>query len=330
MVLQNMNYGCCRLLTVNGNTFARARSWNSVASASLVPQFCNSKSVHNDSTSPRPVKLAYTLYESVHTSTDDAKSPVAIMHGLFGSKNNWNSLSQAIHKRTTRKVICVDARNHGDSPHSAEMTYKHMAEDVVHLLKDLGFEKSILLGHSMGGSAMMYTALSYPELVEKLIVVDMSPVRVSPSLTEMGKIFEAMRSVSFEDNTTLLRARRSVDEQLAKVITAPALRQFLMTNLVEAEPGKYRWRVNLPVLEHSFHARIATFPNVSGKTYNGPTLFIGGRKSDYIRVEDHDAIKQLFPTARIVYIEGANHWVHADKPAEFLDLATEFINQRHP
>lgn len=328
MVLQNVNHGCCRLLRMNRNIFALARNRDSVA-ASLLTQFCYRKNVHIDSAPPRPVKLAYTLYESIQASKDDEKAPITIMHGLFGSKNNWNSLSQAIHRKTSRKVICVDARNHGDSPHSPDMSYMHMAEDVVQLLNDLGFKKSILLGHSMGGSAMMYTTLSYPELVEKLIVVDMSPVRVSPSLTEMGKIFKAMRSVSFEENTTLLRARRSIDDQLAKVITAPALRQFLMTNLVEAEPGKYQWRVNLPVLEESFHTRIASFPNVAGKTYKGPTLFIGGRKSDYIRVEDHDAIRGLFPTARFVYIEGANHWVHADKPAEFLDLSTEFINQKH-
>lgn len=122
-------------------------------------------------------------------------------------------------------MIAVDARNHGDSPHSSEMSYKHMAQDIVQLLNDLELEKAILIGHSMGGSAMMYLALHYPELVEKLVVVDMSPARASPSLPEMVKIFKVMRSMALDGSPSLSKARKMAEEQLAQVVKPLALRQ---------------------------------------------------------------------------------------------------------
>jgi len=258
-------------------------------------------------------------------------APVLIMHGLFGSKTNWNSLSKSIQQRTKRKVIAVDARNHGDSPHSPDMTYTHMAKDVVHLMENLELKKAIVVGHSMGGAAMMCVALDYPELVEKLAVVDMSPVRTSDSLAAMGDIFDAMLSVDIKSGEPLSVSRKLVDRQLAENIHSEALRQFLLMNLVEYEPGKCRWRVNLTVLAKNFAHQIAKFPISPGSTvtFDGPTLFIGGEKSDYIRKEDHLTIKSLFPRAEFRYIPGAGHWVQSDKPAEFLEIIISFINERN-
>ena len=122
-------------------------------------------------------------------------------------------------------MITVDARNHGDSPHSPDMSYQHMSEDIVHLIKDLNVEKVVLIGHSMGGSTMMYTALNFPELIEKLIVVDISPVRVSPSLTEMIKLFQAMKTVILDGIPTLSKARKMADEQLSLTIQSERIRQ---------------------------------------------------------------------------------------------------------
>lgn len=289
-----------------------------------------SQCLRNNLLSTAPVKLSYTSYESIKENkrNPNKEYPIIIMHGLFGSKNNWNTLSKSIHRKTKRKVIVVDARNHGDSPHSSNMSYKDMAEDVIQLLNDLGFERAVLVGHSMGGSAMMYTALNFPQHVEKLAVVDMSPIRTSPSLLQIKKIFEAMDLVTADGSPTLSKARKIVDQQLEKSIKSSALRQFLIANLIEVDSGKYKWRVNLPVLEQAFSTQIAVFPKVDSKIYANPTLFIGGANSDYIQVEDHNAIKKLFPLAEFHYIAGANHWVHADKPIEFVDLLTNFIN--HP
>ncbi|XP_032668342.1 protein ABHD11-like isoform X2 [Odontomachus brunneus] len=227
-------------------------------------------------------------------------------------------------------VIAVDARNHGDSPHTSDMSYKDMAEDIIHLMHDLGLEKALLVGHSMGGSAMMYTALNYPHNVEKLVVVDMSPVSASPNLLQMTTIFEAMRSVNVDGSPNLSKARQMVNKQFARFIKPLALRQFLAANLVEVDSGKYKWRVNLPVLEQAFSTQIAVFPNVGRKIYLGPTLFIGGGNSDYIRLKDHNAIRTLFHRAEFHYINGANHWVHADNPVEFLNILTNFINRPLP
>lgn len=224
-------------------------------------------------------------------------------------------------------MIAIDARNHGDSPHSSDVSYNCMAQDIVRLLKDLSIEKAVLVGHSMGGSTMMYVALNYPELVEKLVVVDISPIGSTPNVRAMMNIFQAMRSVTLEGSVSLSKARKITDEQLANVVHSVAIRQFLLTNLVEAETGKYKWRINLPALEQNFATKIAVFPDVGNKTFNGPTLFLGGSNSDYIRIEDHAAIKKLFPAAEFHYVIGAGHWVHADKPTEFLTSLTTFVNQ---
>ncbi|XP_031835129.1 sn-1-specific diacylglycerol lipase ABHD11 [Nomia melanderi] len=309
-----------RYLIITRNVFIQHWRQDFISTSSLS---CNH--IHKNSNSVMPVKLAYASYESM--KEEASKHPIIIMHGLFGSKNNWNMLSKSIHQQTDRKVITVDARNHGDSPHSSDMTYKHMAKDIVQLMNDLGFEKSILLGHSMGGSTMMYVALHYPELVEKLVVVDMSPVRTSPQLKEMEKIFHAMRSVNLNGNPTLTKTRRMAEEQLMDTIKSVSLCQFLIMNIVEADVGKYKWRINLPVLEQNFLTQIAVFPYVKSKVYKGPTLFVGGGLSDYIKVEDHNKIKQLFPSGKFIYINGANHWVHADKPTEFVNTVVNFINQ---
>ncbi|XP_006609507.1 protein ABHD11 isoform X1 [Apis dorsata] len=316
--------GICRYLIISRNIFLHYRRQDFVITSSFI-SYLSSKQIRNNS-NVVPVKLAYVSYESMDGNKNALKYPIIIMHGLFGSKTNWNTLSKTIHQKTDRKVITIDARNHGDSPHSTNMTYSHMAQDVVQLMNDLGFEKSILLGHSMGGSAMMYVALNNPERVEKLIVVDMSPVRTSPHLKDMNKIFKAMNSINLDGNKTLTKARNMVKHQLANVIKQLAICEFLAMNLVEADIGKYKWRVNLPIIEKNF-PQIATFPDVGSKFYNGLTLFIGGSNSDYIKVEDHDKIKQLFPSARFTYINGANHWVHADKPGEFLKITINFINE---
>lgn len=127
------------------------------------------------------------------------------------------------------QVITIDARNHGDSPHAPQMSYHHMTEDIALLLRDLEINKVILVGHSMGGGAVMYTALSYPELVEKLIVVDFCPVKTSPSLLSMIKLFEAMRMVSLDGTPSLSKARKLADEQLSVAIKSNAIRQVYKT-----------------------------------------------------------------------------------------------------
>ncbi|KAL0266382.1 UNVERIFIED_CONTAM: hypothetical protein PYX00_008934 [Menopon gallinae] len=276
-----------------------------------------------------PIKMAYTSYEATKLN-DDKHVPVIIMHGLLGSKSNWNSLSKAIHNKTKKKIIAVDARNHGESPHTKELTYNHLAADVRALVSDLNLTKATMIGHSMGGRTMMLVALRYPELVHKLVVVDISPLGTSPSLNHMTKYFEAMKLVKIEPKVPLSLARKSADFQLSTYISVsldPGLRQFLITNLVENDGGKYKWRVNLDSIISNFQTNISSFPPVGSAQFIGPTLFIGGGNSDYLRKEEESGIKKLFPNASFSYIPEAGHWVHAEKPEEFLKIVTTFLQE---
>ncbi|XP_071447964.1 sn-1-specific diacylglycerol lipase ABHD11-like isoform X1 [Hetaerina americana] len=289
---------------------------------------CASEVAESTGKDVTPVKMAYTSHESTKGPAEANSLPIIIMHGLLGSRNNWVSLSKALHNLTLRKIITVDARNHGDSPHNSEMSYHHLAEDVRALMENLNIPKASLIGHSMGGRAMMLAALKYPTLVENLVVVDISPVGNSPSLNVMKSYFEAMKNIKLEHNIPLSAARKAVDEQLRSTIKEQMLRLFLATNLVE-DNGSFRWRVNLEAISENFFSNIAIFPISAPPSisYKGPTLFVCGEKSDYVRAEDHSQIKEYFPNAVFKYIPDAGHWVHADKPHEFLDIVFQFIQE---
>lgn len=273
------------------------------------------------------VDLAYSSYEF----TDDTSSlpPLVILHGLLGSKNNWNSMSKAIHKTTGRKVISIDARNHGDSKHSPQHTYLHMAHDVIKLLKKLEISKVSVLGHSMGGRTAMVLSLLCSDLVSSLIVVDISPVKTSPQIFSMANLFDAMVAVSIRSGIAMSKARKLADEQLKPVIPDVNLRNFLITNLVQTNNGSYAWRVNIPALKENFQQSIATFPaSLKGLQYAGPTLFIGGSLSDYIGKSDLPEIQEYFPLADLIFIEGAGHWVHSQKPEKFLEIVCKFLTEK--
>ncbi|XP_063628616.1 sn-1-specific diacylglycerol lipase ABHD11-like [Cydia splendana] len=274
------------------------------------------------------VDLSYASYESTE-SENNPLPPLVILHGLLGSKNNWNSTSKAIHRTTGRKVISVDARNHGDSRHSSQHSYVHMAHDVMNLLKKLELSKVSVLGHSMGGRTAMVLSLLCSDLVSSLIVVDISPVKTSPQINTMASLFDAMSNVSVRPGIAMSKARKVADEQLKSITPDINLRNFLITNLVQTHTGAYTWRVNLPALKENFTAHISNFPSsLKGLQYCGPTLFIGGSLSDYIGKNDLPEIQEYFPLAELVFIEGAGHWVHSQKPQPFLETVCKFLKEK--
>ncbi|CAH1994444.1 unnamed protein product [Acanthoscelides obtectus] len=231
----------------------------------------------------KPVKLSYATYESTTSDRSNQAAPLVIMHGLFGSKSNWNSLCKVYQQKChpQRKIVAIDSRNHGDSPHSDEHTYAHLAADIKALLEQLGIEKAALLGHSMGGRAVMLFALKYPELVDRLIVEDISPITTSPNLDSMPSLFQAMEGVTLPSSIPMSQARAMVDEQLTKYIFNKPLRAFLLTNLVATDSGSYTWRINIPVLMKNFN-NVARFPIVNDVCYDGPVLFVAGKESDFV------------------------------------------------
>ncbi|XP_074870097.1 sn-1-specific diacylglycerol lipase ABHD11 isoform X2 [Carettochelys insculpta] len=266
--------------------------------------------------SAAPLPLSYMVFDG-----STPQSPLVFLHGLLGSKSNFRAIARALVQRTGRKVLTVDARNHGDSPHSPTMSYEAMSLDVQRLLRQLHLPKCVLIGHSMGGKTAMTLALQQPDLVERLVSVDISPTE-SVAVTNFQAYISAMRRVSIPNGIPRSTARRLAEDQLYPAVQASAVRRFLLTNLVEVE-GRYMWRVNLEAISQHM-ADIMGFP-VFHMPYPGPTLFLAGSDSSYVSSEDYPEIERLFPKAEIHYITGAGHWVHADKSQEFITAICNFL-----
>ncbi|KAF5906995.1 protein ABHD11, partial [Clarias magur] len=229
----------------------------------------------NDSTatSTSHVNLSYDVYDGKEDGI-----PLVFLHGLFGSKSNFHAIAKSLVQRTGRKVLTVDARNHGHSAHSPDLTYEAMTNDLKHLLNQLHIGKCILIGHSMGGKTAMTTALSQPSLVERLVVVDISPVPTSGRIFMKGYI-EAMKEVKVPSSIPRSTARRLAEDQLRNHVKEHSVRHFLLTNLVE-QNGHYAWRINLEAISNHL-MDLMGFPEFS-TTYDGPTLFLGGSNSEYL------------------------------------------------
>ncbi|XP_056093084.1 protein ABHD11 [Rhinichthys klamathensis goyatoka] len=262
------------------------------------------------------VNLTYDVFDGTVDST-----PLVFLHGLFGSKSNFHSIAKSLVQRTGRKVLTVDARNHGKSPHSPVLTYEAMTYDLTHLLGQLHIGKCVLIGHSMGGKVAMTTALSQPNLVEGLVVVDISPSQTS-ARTNFHAYIQAMKEVKIASDIPRSTARRQAEDQLRKIVKERSVRQFLLTNL-EEQNGDYGWRINLEAISNHLED-IMAFPDFK-TTYEGPTLFLGGSSSAYISSEDYPEIQRLFPSADIQYIPDASHWIHADKPLDFISSIITFL-----
>lgn len=246
----------------------------------------------------------------------DGPVPLIVLHGLFGSSDNWRS-----HLRQwgeTRRVIAIDLRNHGHSPHRHGMRYKEMAQDVIATLDRLEIETFELLGHSMGGKVAMTLARLHPERVARLIVADIAPIAYEHGHDD---IFSAHRLV--ED--ALPESRREADEAMKLELGNPTTRQFLSTNLVRDDQGILGWRVGLDEIEAGYSDIIAA-PD-GDAPYEGPTLVLRGERSNYVPDESRAAILAIMPAAEIVTLEGAGHWLHAEQPGPFSEAVLAFLDR---
>jgi pimeloyl-ACP methyl ester carboxylesterase len=250
----------------------------------------------------------------LHSKETGQGTPLLLLHGLFGSSDNWYYLSQtfAVHYR----VFAFDQRNHGQSPHSPEMNYSLLADDLAEFMAAHNLSSAIVLGHSLGGKTAMQFALQYPALVEKLIVADMAPRAYAPS---HHKIFAALLALDL----SAYPGRSQMEETLAADIPSLLLRRFLLKNLGRDQSGKFFWKINLPALAENY-ARLRE-PIASPTPYLKPTLFICGGQSNYVTPADEPLIHQLFPNARIETIPEASHWLHADQPGEFARHVLNFL-----
>ncbi|XP_071946272.1 sn-1-specific diacylglycerol lipase ABHD11-like [Antedon mediterranea] len=256
---------------------------------------------------------------------DTSLSNILIFHGLFGCKSNWATLAKRLTKDTGHTTVTVDTRNHGDSPHTDAMTFDLMGKDIRSLVVDkLGLSNCILIGHSMGGKVAMVTSLIEPSLVDKLIVVDSAPrqQRTSGGESWVMEYINAMLSVKFKENQSPSEMRKDVDLQLQKTIPEDAVRQFIMKN-IRKNNTSFEWQLNLKALLDN-HDDMIGFPEFQS-TFPKPTLFVKGGHSDYILPSDHTEIFRLFPSATIETVEGAGHWVHSEKPNDFLQVVKRFL-----
>jgi esterase len=242
--------------------------------------------------------------------------PLVILHGFLGSGRNWQSVARQL--SGTHRVFTLDLRNHGTSPHSPEMTYPALATDVGAFLDSQGIDRARVLGHSMGGKAAMWLALTQRDRVEKLIVVDIAPVCYAH---DYAAIIHALRSLPLG----VMTSRQAAEAELARSIPDPRLRQFLLQNLI-FEDRRYRWRIDLDILERAQPA-LASFPDTEyAAPFSKPTLFIAGAESDYLLPEHQPEIGRLFPLARMQTVSGAGHWPQVDQPGAFLSVVREFLS----
>ncbi|PHK96467.1 alpha/beta hydrolase [Pseudoroseomonas rhizosphaerae] len=242
-------------------------------------------------------------------------APLVLLHGLFGQAQNFASVQRMLAAR--RRVIALDLRNHGQSPHEEAMDYPAMAADVAETLAALGPGPVDLLGHSMGGKVAMTLALKEPALVSRLVVADIAPVGYPPAFRAYA---EAMRALPLRPGLT----RREADAALAAAVPSAGVRGFLLQNLdLNADPPA--WRIGLGAIAEALPAIEAAPPLPEGARFEGPTLVLAGEASDYIRHEHRPLFRALFPAARFGTVKGAGHWLHAEKPEGFVAALLAFL-----
>lgn len=240
--------------------------------------------------------------------------PIIILHGLFGTLDNWQTIAKQLAQDYS--VYIIDQRNHGRSPHADEFNYKVMAEDLQVFMEDNWIHQARIIGHSMGGKTAMQFALDYPDMVEKLVVVD-----IANESYKGGHeiIFEALLGLDLEK----LEDRKEANHVLSEKIEDFGVRQFLLKNLTRSKTGGYQWKMNLPVIHQNYQAILDKIE--SEDQFENATLFVRGGLSKYITNENFEFTKQFFPNAELITIENVGHWVHAEAPKELLEQLNQFL-----
>ena len=245
------------------------------------------------------------------TFGDEKSPPVMIVHGLYGSGRNWGVIAKRLSDQFF--VITVDLRNHGDSPWLDTHNYHVMADDLVEVINSLNIKPNII-GHSMGGKAVMVLALKHPNLVRNLIIADIAPVKYEH---DQSQFIEAMQKVDLSK----VEKRSDATLALSKFVEDRSLQNFFTQSLdIKAK----RWKLNLKVLRSEM-SEILSFPKIESE-FSGHSLFLKGEKSDYIKSEHRKLIKSLFTKARFATFKEAGHWLHAEKPREFESAARLFFS----
>lgn len=241
-------------------------------------------------------------------------TPLVVIHGLMGSADNWRSHLKAWQR--SRRVIAVDLRNHGRSPHSEDMRYATMSQDVRALLDKLSITQAHVLGHSMGGKVAISLARLAPERVVTLTVGDIAPVAYQHGHDD---VFAALKRVREGQP----KSRREADDLLAEHVDSRSTRLFLATNLARNEEGTLGLRIGLDEIQRGYGDIIGLPAGVG--PYEGPSLVLRGAQSDYVTDDLLPALREVLPGARVVTLKNAGHWLHAEQPEAFQQAVEAFI-----
>ena len=244
-------------------------------------------------------------------------SLVVLLHGLFGQSRNLGVVARGL-AADGRRVLSLDLRNHGRSPHAADMRYPTMAADVSETLEDMGASPAAVIGHSLGGKVAMRLALDNPEAVSRLVIADIAPRPYEPHFRELSAAMAAL------DLPRLTRA--SADAALAAAVpdTDAPLRAFLLQNATMGPGGE--WRIGLQEIRDAL-TDIEAWPDTGGKTFSGPALALTGARSRYVRPDDHARLRALFPRIEFAAVPDAGHWLHADNPAGVTQALAAFLSR---
>ncbi len=243
--------------------------------------------------------------------------PIVLLHGLFGSGDNLRTVASNL--AIDHTVWLPDARNHGDSPHTSEMSYDLMAKDLWDFFQENQIPRASIVGHSMGGKTAMRFALQFPALVDRLVGVDIAPRQSNPAHLE---ILEALQKLDLK----AFAARREIEASLASSIPSLGTRRFLLKSLGRNAEGKFCWKLNLAAIAGQYPNVLAEVTSTGALPFTGPTLFVRGALSDYLTDADRPQIQQWFPAAQIKSVAGAGHWVHADATDAFLKILRGFLD----
>ena len=251
-----------------------------------------------------------------HLSSQDPEKPyVGLIHGLFGDLNNLAMVRRGLEDEFN--VLSIDLPDHGQSQQTPQFSFQGYAELILELLGFLSISEIHIVGHSLGGKIAMTLALNHPGRVNKLILADIAPVRYTP---RHHNVFSGLLNLDLEQ----VRDRKHADEELAKHIIEPGVRQFLLKSLFKQDDS-FRWKFNLPLLHRDYDLLSEAIH--ADQPFAGDVLFIKGGNSDYLLAEHSEHIQSLFPNSQAKIIQGTGHWLHAEKTTVFNRIVKTFLQQ---
>ena len=241
--------------------------------------------------------------------------PVIILHGLFGSLDNWMTMARKL--GDSYNVFLVDQRNHGKSPHSDEMDYTAMAQDLAEFIDDHNIKNPKLIGHSMGGKTIIQYAMMQPEIIDRMIVID---IGFKSYPMHHQKILAGLNNLDLPT----LESRSQAEERIAEFIDEKAVQFFLLKGLYRKPEGGYGLKFNLPSLEENMNNILA---EINGEPSHVDTLFVRGALSGYIVEDDYEQIALRFLNSKIETVENSGHWIHAEQPEQLKSLILDYFSQ---